>query len=837
MIERKIYIDIPGGKKSFHSAILTSFSFDFYHFENQVLRALKSKWITSINVLVDQRMLDKSLGISYSNIKSFNKSYAVSGVNSTGAFHPKINLFVGENKILLIFGSGNITVGGHGKNHEIFTGFFADSENQSQLPLIVEACNYLLKISSDIDEYSKKRIVDILLSDTSLYKNSDIIKHDFYTINEEIDVCLLYNDETSIFNQISSKIGNETITKITVISPFYDDNGITLNDLSVEFPNAILEVFLQKDYGLHPYKMAENSKINFYEWNETERGKKKLSGNTNFFRKLHSKIFIFENKDTRYCLLGSANATRYGLGCINSFPINQEFGVFYKSNKIDFLEEFGVVGEKIPILISDMLKTQSLPGDSNPNPSYKVLSAIIRSAEIIDRKFRIDFRLKDFKFGYNIALYNNRGELCVKYPISDNVNDIFEIRIEKDIIELNPVYCTIINPENENVSHKETIKFINNLNNTNPSSTNRSLSRIFYSSSDGSFNDFEIIELLNDQNETDTVKKKTSSSSKSMSEEKKDEDLHGMSYKEALELDKKSSSYQKIVTLGTVSRILEIMENVFEEQSQKILDENIDEEEEADAEKGRERKDNDSNNDNVDVKSVNKSEKILGSIRKMFENYFKSINTISKKTEYELDILDLENMILLSLLANRVCYFTDYTLTEDINPIEWQKKLDNIFKNKILESLKEFSKLCVRFGFKEYQEEDDNKQRQEKNIIRAFNLIIFNLSIIYKDNNEPHIENEILLIGLNVLSRFGNLPTHFEDIEKPFRKYVINRNQIIRFKEELILSAKSQNQEFLYHPVHGACKHLSFENNQIKIKSVYGINTIPKKAFKHFDIQ
>jgi len=36
MVERKIFNDIPGGKNSFHSAVLTSFSFNFHHFENEL---------------------------------------------------------------------------------------------------------------------------------------------------------------------------------------------------------------------------------------------------------------------------------------------------------------------------------------------------------------------------------------------------------------------------------------------------------------------------------------------------------------------------------------------------------------------------------------------------------------------------------------------------------------------------------------------------------------------------------------------------------------------------------------------------------------------------------
>ena len=830
MNERKIYLDIPGGRNSFHSAILTTFSFDFYHFENQVLRALKSKWISSVNVLVDQKMLDTSLGVSSFNVKAISKSYAVSGVYSKGAFHPKMNLFIGENKLLLLFGSGNITVGGHGKNHEIFTGFFADKDNQIQLPLIIETCNYLLDISKDLDEYSRKRISEILFSDKSLYKISNQVKHQFQRVNDDFEVCLLYNDEQSIFNQLISKIDAKTITNITIISPYYDDDGITLIDLSANFPNAEMEVFLQKKFGLHPHKILEDTKIKFYEWDETVRGQKKLTGNSNFFRKLHSKIYILRNNDTQFCLLGSANATRYGLGNLTSFPINHEFGVLYKSNTYDFLEELQISGSKIPVSRSEMIQASALPGDNNPGK--KVFVADLKEAEIRDNKLKVSFKLKDLKKDCSITLYNHRGDICTAFPITEPTKEVFEYKMEKEVLEHNPFFCTINTTNEEIVSHKVTIKFINSLNNTNPSSTNRSISQIFYSSADGSFNDFEIIELLNNNYEVAAQKKKNATTSKKVeNEEKRDDDLHGITYEEAIELSKNSEAYKKAINLGAVSRILDILNNIFDEQSEKNTDENFDEEEQADAETGRERK-SDVTNNNEDIKSISQSKRILCRINKMFDNYIKSVRLIQKKSIYEIGKVDLDNMLLLSYLANRVCFFTDYTLHKDINPTEWHKELNATFKTKMLDALAEFSKVCIRFGFNNFQNEEDKELYQEQHALknRTLNHIIYNLSIIEKNNIELVIDDIIFLAGLNILKRFGNLPFNFSEVEKPFRGYPINKTQIIRLKEELILKLSGENPEFIYHNTLGVCKHLCFESNQAKIKSVYGIYTLPKKT-------
>lgn len=126
MEEKKLFYEIPGGKYNFHSAILTSFSFNFHHFEFQVLKSLRQRWISSVMVLADQRMLDDVLGVASGNLKQLSQLYSVIGMNAKGAFHPKINFLIGDDKLLVIFGSGNITPGGHGKNHELFTGFYVD---------------------------------------------------------------------------------------------------------------------------------------------------------------------------------------------------------------------------------------------------------------------------------------------------------------------------------------------------------------------------------------------------------------------------------------------------------------------------------------------------------------------------------------------------------------------------------------------------------------------------------------------------------------------------------------------------------------------------------------
>ena len=116
--------------------------------------------------MVDQHMLDGSIGLASGNLKQLSQSYSVNGIKSTGAFHPKINFLVGDDKLLLFFGSGNITPGGHGKNHELFTTFYADSRDSRQLPILQEAWNYLEGLTHDVEGYNKERITRQIVSNS-----------------------------------------------------------------------------------------------------------------------------------------------------------------------------------------------------------------------------------------------------------------------------------------------------------------------------------------------------------------------------------------------------------------------------------------------------------------------------------------------------------------------------------------------------------------------------------------------------------------------------------------------------------------------------------------------
>ena len=114
--EHSIFLDIPMGKKNgrFHSAVLTTYAIDLIHFDRHLLNTLHRKQICSVNILADYGQMAKSMEyVSPSFMERVGKEYSISNMLCPGAFHPKINFFVGDDSALVLLGTGNLTVAGH----------------------------------------------------------------------------------------------------------------------------------------------------------------------------------------------------------------------------------------------------------------------------------------------------------------------------------------------------------------------------------------------------------------------------------------------------------------------------------------------------------------------------------------------------------------------------------------------------------------------------------------------------------------------------------------------------------------------------------------------------
>lgn len=143
-LEENIF-DLLGKSSSvYHSAIITSFTFDPYYFSNYYMPQMRSRGIKNVIVLIDSTQYDAILEET-ETFKSFRHDFALIRVKnkSNGVFHPKISLFSGDKQALVLIGSGNLTYSGMSHNKELWGAFCANDKETNEAVVIKDVWNYL----------------------------------------------------------------------------------------------------------------------------------------------------------------------------------------------------------------------------------------------------------------------------------------------------------------------------------------------------------------------------------------------------------------------------------------------------------------------------------------------------------------------------------------------------------------------------------------------------------------------------------------------------------------------------------------------------------------------
>ncbi len=342
-IKRESILSLVGSGR-YHSCIVTAFSFDFYYFEMKVMKWLRSCGIRNVNVFIDGHLYADLMKQSIGDEMSFNPGYALYPIFPKGLFHPKVWLLFGKSEGLLIIGSGNLTSSGLGGNEEIWGAFHFDIKNTNNLQIFSAAwqfiSNYTSNASGLIHEKTTKWIYDY---SPWLKELQSVEQFSFFQLNETEQIAFLYNTpDLTIWQQLINLVGNETITEITAISPFYDQHGNSVLTLKNTWKNAKLNIVLDDD-GAIPFQIPQTDDIKFYDWKTTEVG----VSNKN---RLHAKLLHLKTTaGTEFCLFGSANITPEGLGLPGIKSSNEEASVLIKSTNGNVLSTLSLDLKSLPI--------------------------------------------------------------------------------------------------------------------------------------------------------------------------------------------------------------------------------------------------------------------------------------------------------------------------------------------------------------------------------------------------------------------------------------------------------------------------------------------------------
>lgn len=787
MSELKLFREVPKSA-DFHSVVMTTFSFDFHHFESQILRELKRKGVTNVNLFADSAMLDKSIGFSTGHLKSLSTSYSINSIPSTGAFHPKITILAGENDVLLLQGSGNITNGGHGKNHELFTVFYANREDQTQLPIIQEAWLYLHRLTTKIKGISSEKL-DWVSSNCNLLTDIKIKLHQFSEIETNFSAAILYNEETSIWQQLKELVPSGSIKNIKIFSPFYDEKGTLLNRLSAQYNNCTIDAYLQPNRGIHPFKMEEQNKIRFISWESTNRAKETT---VKYQRKLHSKLFWFDAGEDQYCLIGSPNATIAAFGTETKRGANDEFAVLIKVPNKQILEELKLTGE-IELLtptenIDDHVAEKEIENDQTRNiGKIKLLGADQDGKNItlfIENKTILKYSI--------LTLYDNWGQELERLTL-DITNPKIRIEIKNADKENTLAFVQFIDSENESLSNKQVVNKLHELWNTNPSAENRRLMKLGSLIENGNGGVFDIVEFYNTiQSSRKQIEKKTSRGSGGNNDNENDSEpsAASLTYEEAIALNKETVEHQKILKQHSSIRIWDSIEKYFKELAVTEDEEDMDDEEEGDATTSRTRSEKKERTFSIPLNSVKVLERRRASIEKFLSNYAKGLNKSITAEDHEIGLVD---MAMFLIVMKQLIQFTERkvlfkesaeNMYEDVlYPLRGKLSELSNFSGATLNLLGAFINLLCRSQFENgHDEYTQNKLIHYQVLVKRTSL--FSLAIIgeiYHDHGNGG--NWVDLLAYNIIDKCGKLEIGFEKHLSEFLK----NTSIDRDKEDLLV--------------------------------------------------
>lgn len=493
-LEEKNIFDLLGkGRTVYHSAILTSFTFDPYYFSNYYMPQMRSRGIKNIVVLIDSTQYDAILEYT-DTFKSFH-DYTLIRVknNSNGVFHPKISLFLGDKQALALVGSGNLTYSGMSHNRELWGAFCADDKEADEAVIIKDVWNYLSNIIKSFSSKVAIQQLDWCRTYSEAIRNFESIE----SPQQSAFKFLCAKSEESIFNQIKAVVTGEVNT-IKVIAPFYDKEGSLINALKSTFKPKKIKCAIDESYGYIPKEIKDISDIQFFHWHEIFRSEKQ----SELAKKLHAKAVQFETSHGTFLVLGSANATSAAFG-LNAHSFNDEANIIIHSDKEDFLKRLGID-----------FNTQSVKSidDFQATTKYSIRS--------VDEKLLTHITLCE-RYSQErlyVQLDNIIADVKIRLQLDDDYRDFDFNKEGIDIGRLGTIQYVVAVVNDKVISNKALVLDITDLVKRNPDSKYSKIESLFLANNgDWDDNIAKVLSYVNfevkDKNRTTAVSKSSSDAS------------------------------------------------------------------------------------------------------------------------------------------------------------------------------------------------------------------------------------------------------------------------------------------------------------------------------------
>lgn len=286
-------------QQAYNNAVLCTYTFDPLFFENYCLERFAAlKGNNNISVCTDRATYQKIvLAPEAQRAKRLNLRYLLSQIETKGRFHPKLFLFTTATSGRLIIGSANFTEPGLAWNAELVDVFdFELDEQEGSLPLFQDVFAFVSALAEGWPVESLASNLRELRSSTPwLVEHSDSAMR---------PVRLLHNLESPLWGQIVAFIPRP-VERIHVVSPFFDTSPALIDRVLQDYDPERLYLYTQNrvttmtsDWLHHSAIRSNRAEILLCSYEDDGHP-----------QQLHAKAIIFESRETRVLVYGSANFT------------------------------------------------------------------------------------------------------------------------------------------------------------------------------------------------------------------------------------------------------------------------------------------------------------------------------------------------------------------------------------------------------------------------------------------------------------------------------------------------------------------------------------------------
>lgn len=288
------YYDVFG-VGGFHSAFMTTYAFGTLAFEDIPFPRLRGAGCRNIVVFADRTMVNNAFA-EFGPPTFAGTSYHLIKAKAPRAFHPKITMLIGEKKGRLLIGSANLTALGLGGNKEQVASISYSEETSGTAALFASVLGYLRRYVPEDDQWFRVSLERALGSAGWLqgYGSAPAFNA---SGTEEINV-LFDRPDLSVLEQIRLSVGDDPISELVVVSPYWDTQLEGLARLQVALGSPRTHLLIDRENGFPSAALSKTADVSLFDISDDAAN-----------RFLHAKLIIARGQAFDHVISGSINCT------------------------------------------------------------------------------------------------------------------------------------------------------------------------------------------------------------------------------------------------------------------------------------------------------------------------------------------------------------------------------------------------------------------------------------------------------------------------------------------------------------------------------------------------